>query len=104
MLKYIITAAAALLATPAFGQQQDFCGSLGELAGSILTERYAGLAMSQQIAVMNEEIEDVSLRALVRSIILAAYKEPTMANRIQHAASFRNRWEVACYEAEGAMA
>jgi hypothetical protein len=28
MFKYIVTAAVALLATPAFGQQQDICGAL----------------------------------------------------------------------------
>lgn len=105
MFKYIVTAAVALLATPAFGQQQDFCGSLGELAQEFLIQRYEGVPMSAQVAVINESVEPGALRELIRVVMAQAYQEPlSRRTRVDHVAAFRNRWEVACYEAEGAMA
>lgn len=101
MFKYIVTAAVALLATPAFGQQQDFCGSLGELAQEFLIQRYEGVPMSAQVAVINESIEPGALRELIRVVMAQAYQEPlNKRTRVDHVAAFRNRWEVACYEAE----
>ncbi len=103
MFKYIVTAAVALLATPAFGQQQDFCGGVGDVAEMILSKRYDGLSMSRSVAVLNGSSQPGATRDLVKSIILDAYKQTLVANRVRHVASFRNQWEVACYEAEGSM-
>lgn len=100
MFKYIITAVAALIATPAFGQD-DFCGNLGGLAQEFLSQRYDGVPMSTQMAILNESVEPGALRDLVRDVMVNAYQEPlNRRTRAEHVAAFRNRWEVACYEAE----
>lgn len=99
MLEYIITAAVALLATPAFGQD-DFCASVGNFAETSLEGRYDGMTLSEQVAVVNETIEVGDLRKFIRAIVLQAYQEPMYrATRASHILAFRNRWEVACYQA-----
>jgi hypothetical protein len=104
MFKYIVTAAVALLATPAFGQQQDICGDIGQLAQELLTQRYDGVPMSQQIALINDTVEPGAVYDLIRVVISQAYNEPLDRRaRDSHVAAFRNRWEVACYEAKGDM-
>lgn len=99
MFKYIITAAIALLSTPAFGQD-DFCASVGDFAETSLERRYDGMTLSEQVAVVNENIEGSDLRKFIRAIVLQAYQEPMYrATKVDHILAFRNRWEVACYEA-----
>ena len=99
MFKYIITAAVALLATPAFGQN-DFCASVGNFAEASLEKRYDGMTLSEQVAVVNETIEVGDLRKFIRAIVLQAYQEPMYrATKASHILAFRNRWEGACYEA-----
>lgn len=104
MFKYIVTAAVALLATPAFGQQQDFCGEVGDIAEVTLSKRYDGVGLSRAISILNGVAEPGAIRDLIKLIIIDAYKQTLVAGRVRHVASFRNQWEVACYEAEGAMA
>ena len=105
MFKYIVTAAVALLATPAFGQQQDFCGNVGELAQEFLIQRYDGVPMSTQVRLIDEVVEPGNVYDLIRVVMLQAYQEPlNRRTRVDHVAAFRNRWEVACYELEGKMA
>lgn len=103
MFKYIVTAAVALLATPAFGQEKDFCGNVGDIAQVVLSNRYDGTGLSRAISVLNGEVEPGAIRDLIKLIILDAYKQTMVADRARHVASFRNQWEVVCYEAEGSM-
>lgn len=99
MFKYIITAAVALIAAPAFGQD-DFCASVGDMAETTLENRYNGMKLSEQITILNETIEPGSLYKFIRAIIVQAYQEPTQrSTKASHILAFRNRWEVACYEA-----
>lgn len=100
MFKYLITAAAALLATPALAQN-DICSSLGDMAETSLSQRYAGMSLSEQITILNGTIEPGSLRDMIRALIVQAYQEPlNRSTKTAHLRAFRNRWELACYEAE----
>lgn len=102
MLKYIITAAAALIASPAAAQSNDFCAALGDLAATALETRYNGGTMSGQIAVIKSIITDPDALAIAQAIIIEAYKAPahkTPQAQAEAILEFRARWELLCYEA-----
>jgi hypothetical protein len=77
---------------------------IGELAQEVLTQRYGGVPMSRQIAIISDAVEPGDLQDLIRFVIWQAYNEPLdRRTSASHVAAFRNRWEVACYEAKGDM-
>lgn len=98
MLKYIVTAVAVFFASPASAQGGDFCEALGGLAEEFLSQRYDGVPMSTQIKILSEEIEPGDLFTLMRLVIVKAYSEKlNRAQRHEHVAEYRNRWELTCY-------
>jgi hypothetical protein len=108
MFKYIVTAAVALLATPAFGANadqgsgsNDTCAEIGDAAEKMFNYRYQGHSMSQLMGAA-ASVEDPAIRKIFRSIIIDVFRRPlfTTPDYIdQDRREFRGLWELACYEA-----
>jgi hypothetical protein len=108
MFKYIVTAAVALLATPAFGANADqgsgsngSCAAIGDAAESMFNYRYQGFSLSQVMG-LTASVKDQEIRKLFRSMIIDAFRRPlfTTPDYIeQDRQEFRSLWEMACYEA-----
>jgi len=119
-MKTILTTALAALAlagsaaaiTPPAGdfnqsqnQAESLCPSIGELAGLIMETRQIGARMSELMAIMPSGDENAELRAVTRSMILAAYDSPRYYGdraRVEAVQEFRSEWELVCYQTEGA--
>lgn len=106
MFKYIVTAAVALIATPAFGADQPkgypgICGEIGDTAEGMLAFRYQGVSLSKLVAIINKDV-DPRYQELFRSIVVDAFRRPLFSTPEyieQDKREFRSQWELACYEA-----
>lgn len=100
----IIAMAVAFAAAPAKAEEpESVCVSIGELAEGVIGSRYAGVPLSDSMAVANLP-EFASIRSALREMVIQAYREPsyeTEEYRAKAIRDFRNRWELACYELEG---
>jgi hypothetical protein len=99
----LVWASPANAQTSQHGDVAEVCQSFGAMAEQILDTRYSGASLSKAMAVVNS-VQDAAFRKLVREIVMQAYRQPAYSTyefQAQAKRDFRNKWELACYEADG---
>ena len=94
----IISLCTVLISSDVRGEE-DNCAKLGELAGSVMSARQAGVPMSKIMAIARQ---DESISKLLTAIVIAAYEAPQFSveeNRQRRVASFKNEIMLECYKA-----
>lgn len=96
---YAVMLALASVSVPAQAVTQDaFCDFVTTAAGAVMYTRQSGAPLSKALA--KHVTGNTSTDAVVREIVLEAYRQPLWSNN-RHKnlaiAVFKDRWTVNCY-------